>query len=83
MAAQSCQLRGRLQTGRCREDNQSSQTTLMQQVLDIPQSQRVADIHHHRQADELGARLEVAEDAGAAHTLKATGSHPRRKPILL
>lgn len=64
-------------------DNQSSQTTLMQQVLDIPQSQRVADMHHHRQADELGARLEVAEDAGAAHTLKATGSHPRHKPILL
>lgn len=55
----------------------------MQQVLDFPQSQRVADIHHHRQADELGARLEAAEDAGAAHTRKATGSHPGRKPILL
>ena len=83
MAAQSGQLRGRLQTGGCREDNQSSQTTLMQQVLDIPQSQRVADIHHHRWADELGARLEAAEDAWAAHTLKATGSHAGRKPILL
>ena len=43
----------------------------------------VPDEHHHRQADDLGARLEVAEDARAAHAGKAIGSRFARQPILL
>jgi hypothetical protein len=34
---------------------------LMKQVLDVPQRQREADIHHHRELDNLWRRLEVAE----------------------
>jgi hypothetical protein len=56
---------------------------LVQQVLDIPQRQRIPDVHHHRQADDLGLRLEVAEDARVAHARKAIGSPPRYKPIFL
>ena len=56
---------------------------LVQKVLDIPQRQRVADVHHRGQADDLGRGLEVAEDAGSAHTMKATGACISRKPIFL
>jgi len=31
---------------------------LVQQVLDVPQRQRVADVHHHGQADDLGEALQ-------------------------
>ena len=34
---------------------------LMQQVLNIAERQREADIHHHRKLDDLGRCLEVAE----------------------
>ena len=34
---------------------------LVQQVLDITEREREADVHHHRQADNLGARLEPLE----------------------
>ena len=27
---------------------------LEQQILDLPQRQRIADVHHHREADYLG-----------------------------
>ena len=36
---------------------------LMQQVLDVPKRQRVTDVQHNRQADDLGARFEVQEGA--------------------
>ena len=36
-------------------------TALEQQVLDLAQRQRVPDIHHHRQADDLGRTIEIAE----------------------
>lgn len=42
-------------------------TAFMQQVLDVAQRQRVTDIHHHRQTDDLGRRLEVAEKGGVWH----------------
>jgi hypothetical protein len=32
-----------------------------QQVLDIPQAQRKAGIHHHNKADDLGRRVEIPE----------------------
>jgi hypothetical protein len=35
---------------------------LMPQVLSIAQQERITDVHHHRQADDLGRCLEVAED---------------------
>ena len=28
--------------------------TLVQQILDVPQRRRESNIHHHRQADDLG-----------------------------
>jgi hypothetical protein len=37
--------------------------TLVQQILDIPKRKREADVHHHGQADDLWARLEVAARA--------------------
>lgn len=33
----------------------------MRQILDVPQRQREPDIHHHRQAIDLRAALEVLE----------------------
>ncbi len=54
---------------------------LMQQVFHIPQPKRVRDVHHHHQADDLGARLEVAEKARIAHARKAAALHSIGKPI--
>ena len=36
-------------------------TALEQQILDLSQRQWVADIHHHREADDFGRTVEVAE----------------------
>jgi hypothetical protein len=33
----------------------------VQEILDVAQRKREAETEHHRQADDLGARLEVAE----------------------
>jgi hypothetical protein len=55
----------------------------VEQVLDVPRLKRVADIPHDREADDLRRRLEVAEDAGTAHPLEASGPRPRHKPIFL
>jgi hypothetical protein len=35
--------------------------TFMQKIFDIAKLKREPDIHHHRQADDLGGRLEVAK----------------------
>jgi len=32
-----------------------------QKILNLPQRQRIPDIHHHRQADNLGRRMEITE----------------------
>lgn len=44
-----------------------------QQVLDVPQGQWEADIHHHHEADHLGRRVEIPEWIGglarAGHSL--------------
>jgi hypothetical protein len=54
----------------------------VQQVLDVPQRERITDVHH-RQADDLGLRLEDAEDAGGAHPRKDVGSRFANKPVFL
>jgi len=41
---------------------------LEQNVLDLAQRQRIPDIHHHRQADDFGRRVEITEQI----------SHPQR-----
>ena len=34
---------------------------LVEKVFDIAQREREPDVQHHRQADDLGRRLEIAE----------------------
>jgi hypothetical protein len=56
---------------------------LVQQVFDVPERERLPDMHHDREADDLGAPLEGTEDARAAHPRKACGSSSRHKPVFL
>ena len=37
----------------------------------VTQRQRVAEVDHHRQANDLGRRLELAEYTGIAHAREA------------
>jgi hypothetical protein len=53
----------------------------VQQVFNVPQRERIPDIHHNRQADDLGARLEVAEKARVADAPKAIVIRSDNKPI--
>ncbi len=41
-----------------------------QQVLDVAERQRAADLQHHCQADDLWAGLEVAERGAPCHLTK-------------
>ncbi len=43
---------------------------LMQEVLDVAQRQRVADLQHHRQADDFWAGLEVTERGALVHLFR-------------
>jgi hypothetical protein len=36
-------------------------TALEQEILYLPQRQRITDAHHHREADHLGRRVEITE----------------------
>ncbi len=54
---------------------------LVQQILHIPQRERVANIHHHREADDLRQRLEIAKNAGAAHPIRLAALPVSDKPI--
>ena len=54
---------------------------LVQHVLDIPKRDWVADNHHNRQADDFRRRLEVAENAGAAHGDRLTALPASHKPF--
>ena len=56
-------------------------TALEQQILDLSQRQGVADIHHHREADDLGRTVEVAE--GISHLEKLWTPHLRIKPFFV
>ena len=42
-----------------------------QQVLDLPQLQRIPDVHHHRQADDLGGTVEITERISHRQRLRA------------
>jgi len=43
---------------------------LEENILDLPQRQRIADIHHHREADHLGRAVEITEWIAHRRTLR-------------
>ena len=53
---------------------------LMEQVLDVTKRQRETDVEHHRQADDLFARLEVLEGAWFRLTRTLQSALHRLKP---
>ncbi len=57
--------------------------SLVQQVLDIQQRKQVAHIHHHCDADDLGARFDTPKNAGVAHPVRLAALPVSRKPIFL
>ena len=52
---------------------------LEQNILDLSQRQRIADVHHHHEADHLGRAVEITE--GIAHRRRLGMSPARLKPI--
>ncbi len=52
----------------------------VQEILDVSKRQREAHIHHHRAADDLGRRLEIAERGALGHSRTLPTPLPRRKP---
>ena len=50
--------------------------TLVEQILHIAERQWEPHIHHHRQADDLGRRLEIAKRADRAH-VRTLRNRPR------
>ena len=57
----------------------SIDATFVEQILNLSQRQGEADIHHDREADDLGAGLEIAERVFHPETLR---NSPRRlKPV--
>jgi hypothetical protein len=53
---------------------------LVEQILNVPQREWEADVHHHRQANDLGARFEVLEGVGFGHLGTLLSPLPRLKP---
>ena len=52
---------------------------LKQEILDLSQRQRIADIHHHREADHLGRAVEITEWIAHRRSLRILAR--RFKPI--
>jgi hypothetical protein len=52
---------------------------LEQNILDLPQRQRITDIHHHREVTYLGRAIEITE--GIAHRRRLRMPPARLKPI--
>jgi hypothetical protein len=52
---------------------------LEQEILDLSQRQRIADIDHHREADRLGRAVEITE--WIAHRQSLRNLAKRLKPI--
>src|SRR6056297_3130124 len=52
----------------------------MEQILDVAKRQREPDVQHHRQADDLWARLEIAEGAAFGHLRTLASALTRLKP---
>ena len=44
--------------------------TFMQQILHIPELHRKQNIHHNRQADDFGRRVELLEWVAFCHSVK-------------
>ncbi len=53
--------------------------TFEKKIFDLPQRQRIPDVHQHRQANYLGRTVEIAE--GILHRCKLRNSPARLKPI--
>jgi hypothetical protein len=52
-------------------------------ISHIPQRQWKPDIHHHRQADDLGRCFEIAKGAGFCHPVALGGANAAGKKIPL
>ena len=52
---------------------------LEQEIFDLSQRQRVSDIQHHREANDLGRTVEITE--GISHHLRLRNSPSPLKPI--
>ena len=55
--------------------------TFMQQILDIAKGKWKPDIHHNRQADDLGAGLEIPKRGAFCHPVTLVGRLARLKPV--
>ena len=55
--------------------------TLLHEVLHITQRQREEDVQHHRQADDLWARLEVEERRALGQPERLRRRPARLKPV--
>ena len=51
----------------------------VQQVFDVSKRKGEPDVHHHRQADDLGRGLEITEGAGFCHFVSLSDHHARHK----
>ena len=54
-------------------------TALERHIFDLPQRQRIPDVHHHREPDHVGRTIEISE--GIVHLWKLTADVARLKPI--
>jgi hypothetical protein len=45
--------------------------SFIKKILDLPQRQRIPDIHHHRQADNLGRRFKITKWVSHPQRLRA------------
>jgi hypothetical protein len=52
---------------------------LVEQILDVPKRKRETNVQHHRQADDLGARLEVLEGKALGYGQRLRNCHTRLK----
>ena len=59
---------------------QTSMPRSTSQIFDLSQRQRVADIHHHREPDDLWRTVEIAE--GVLHLVKLWMPHLHINPFL-
>ena len=53
--------------------------SFMKEVFDIPQREREPQIEHHRETDDLGAGLELAEWGAFGHARTLSAARPRLK----
>ena len=54
-------------------------TAFKQHILDLAKRQRIADVQHHREADDFGRTVEITE--GVFHPPKLRNSPYRLKPL--